>query len=152
MILKSQKRIAAQLMKTGKSRVKFDQERLDDIKESITKTDLRSLIRDKAIQAKPKKGVSRLRARKKIIQKRKGRRSNEGSRKGKRTVRLPRKKEWQNKIRLQRALLSKLKEEKKISTKDYRVLYRKAKGGFFRSKRHLHMYTIENNMIKNEKK
>ena len=152
MILKSQKRIAAQLLKIGRSRIKFDESRLDEIKESITKTDLRSLIGDKAISAKPKIGNSRFRARKKLTQKRKGRRTNEGKRKGKRTARLPRKTEWINKIRTQRELLTKLKTSGKITPQSYRLLYRKAKGGFFRSRRHIQIYAIERGLIKNEKK
>ena len=70
MILKNQKRIAASVLKIGSKKVKFDPERLADIKEGITRADIRSLIIGKAIKAEHRRGISRSRARKIIIQKR----------------------------------------------------------------------------------
>ena len=96
----------------------IDPEKLTEVKEAITKEDIRSLIKDKIIRKKPKVGVSRGRARKKAVQKKKGRRKGAGSRKGKTTARLPRKKSWINRIRAQRKLLQSLKEKEKISTKN----------------------------------
>ncbi|MBI2419008.1 MAG: hypothetical protein HYV28_14135, partial [Ignavibacteriales bacterium] len=48
--------------------------RLDEIKEAITKIDIRNLINQGIIKGKPYVGTSRFRARKRLIQKRKGRR------------------------------------------------------------------------------
>ena len=62
--LKLQKRLAASILGCSEKRIVFDTDRLEDIKEAITKLDIRSLIADKAIKAKPIKGVSRVRARK----------------------------------------------------------------------------------------
>ena len=146
MKLKNQKRIAAQVLKVSVKRVIFDKERLADIKEAITKADIRSLINEKAIKAKPIKGVSRGRARKVILQHRKGRRKGRGSKKGKSTAKAPRKRDWINRIRIQRNLLSLLKEKKVLTPETYRMLYRKAKGGFFRSKRHLKLYMKEHKL------
>ena len=50
MNLKSKKRIAAKILKCSPKRVKLDPSRDDEIKESVTKADLRSLIKDKAIK------------------------------------------------------------------------------------------------------
>ena len=143
MQLKNQKVLASQILKCGKGRVKFDPTRLEEIKESITKADIKSLVNDKAIIARPIKGVSRVRARKIIIQKRKNQRSGIGSRKGKKTARLPKKKVWMNRIRIQRELLKQMRDKKIISTSDYRMLYAKSKGGFFRSKRHIKLFIEE---------
>ena len=101
MKLNNQKRIAAKLLNCSKKRVVFDTERLEEIKEAITKADLRGLIKDKAISAKPVKGVSRGRARKRQEQRRKGRQKGHSSRKGKKTARSPKKKVWMKKIRNQ---------------------------------------------------
>lgn len=150
MKLKTQKRIASTVLKVGKKRVWFDKNRLEEIKEAITKLDIRGLIGDKAIQAKPKKSISRIRARKRLIQKRKGRRSGPGSREGKHGGRLNKKTKWINTIRSQRTVLKEMKEKDMLTTKDYRILYAKAKGGFFRSKRHIRVYTKEHGMIKND--
>ena len=77
MTLKVQKRIAGKLLKAGINRVWFDQNRLEEIKEAITRADINHLIRDKAIQAKPEKGISSFRNRKLIVQRRKGKRKEE---------------------------------------------------------------------------
>ncbi len=151
MELKTQKRIAAEVLKCSHKRVKFSEEHLSDIKESITKQDIRELINANIIQKKPKKGVSRANARKLIVQKRKGRRRNQGSRKGKATARLPKKQVWMNKVRLQREFLKKLKEKGHIDTSVFNDLYKKSKGGLFRSLNHLKYFIKERNLIKNEK-
>lgn len=147
MELKIQKRLAAEILKCSPKRVVFDNNRLDEIKESITRADLKSLIRDKAIIRKPIQGISRVRARKNILQKRKGRKKGAGSRKGKRTARLSKKEKRIKTIRIQRSFLKTLRDKNAIGKKAYQGLYRKSKGGFFRSKRHIKVY-IEENKIK----
>lgn len=143
MKLDNQKRLAAQILKCSEKRIKFDPDRLSNIKEAITKVDIRGLIKDKAIRKAYIKGVSRGRARKRLVQRRKGKQRGVGSRKGSRGARLPRKREWINKIRVQRELLKKLKEKKIIDDRLYRELYLKSKGGFFRSRRHIKLYLEE---------
>ena len=152
MKLNNQKRIAASLLKTSKKNVWLDPTKFEEIKEAITKTDIRALIADKVIKGKPKRGISISRIRKNIIQKRKGRRKGTGSRKGKRTARLPKKKRWMAAIRLQRAFIKELKDKKIITPTTYHTLYLKTKGGFFRSKRHIKLYIKEHNLTKNVKK
>ncbi|MBC8444130.1 50S ribosomal protein L19e [Candidatus Woesearchaeota archaeon] len=149
MKLTAQKTISAKLLNCSKKRVIFDIERLDEIKEAITKADLRSLIKDKAITAKPVQGISRFRAKKRQIQKNKGKQKGQGSRKGKKTARLPKKKIWMNKIRLQRKFLKEIKDKKVIEGKTYRDLRSKSKGGFFRSKRHIKIF-LDKILGKNE--
>ncbi len=146
MKFKTQKRIAAQILKVSPKRIKFDIEKLNEIKESITKADIRSLINQKIITVLPKRGVSRSRARKRLVQKRKGRRTGQGSRKGKRTARLSRKGNWMIKVRNQRKFLSEIKE--KLQKNTYSSLRRKVKSGFFRSRRHIKLYITEHKLIK----
>ncbi len=143
MKLDNQKRLAAQILKCSKKRIKFDPDRLSNIKEAITKKDINSLIKDGAIKKVHARGVSRGRARKRLVQRRKGKQKGHGSIKGSRGARLPRKREWINKIRAQRELLKKLKEKKIIDDKVYREFYLKSKGGFFRSMRHIKLYLEE---------
>lgn len=148
MKLNNQHRIAANILKCSEKKIWLDPDRLSDIKEAITKVDIRSLIKEGVIRKKPAKGVSRVRARKILEQKRKGRQKGQGSKKGKRTARLSKKRGWINKIRAQRILLNDLRGKKKISKKEYRDLYIKAKGGFFRSKRHIMLYIEEHGLKK----
>ena len=70
--LSLQKRLAADVLKVGLARVRFDPARLNDIKQAITKEDIRLLVKNGGISSVQKKGVSRVRARKTIVQKRKG--------------------------------------------------------------------------------
>ena len=143
MKLKNKKRIAAQLLKAGIKRVWFNPDKLSEIKDAITKEDIRNLIREGSIRVKQKRGISRFRVRKILVQKRKGRRQGPGTRKGKATARLSKKRDWMNRVRKQRELLSVLKNKKAVTPKEYSDLRLKTKGGFFRSKRHLKLYLEE---------
>ncbi|MBW2977782.1 50S ribosomal protein L19e [Candidatus Woesearchaeota archaeon] len=148
MKLNLQKRLAAQILKCSEKKIQFDVTRLSDIKEAITKADIKSLIFEKVIKKKPTKNTSKYRARKKAIQKRKGRQRGHGSRKGSKSARLPTKRVWINKIRLQRKFLKELKDKKIITPSIYQQLYMKAKGGFFRNKKHVKLYLEEHHLAK----
>ena len=148
MKLKAQKRIAADVMKCSPKRVVFDTTKLKDIKEAITKADIRGMIIDEFIQKKRKKGISCARSKQTKIQKAKGRQKGPGSKKGKKTARTPKKETWMARVRLQRNFLRTLKEKKAIANNIYWDLYRKIKGGFFRSKRHLQLYISEKKLAK----
>ncbi len=146
MKLKNQRELASKILKSGRKRIYLDPTKLTEIKEAITKTDIRSLISQKIIKVKPKKGISKFRSRKRRMQRAKGRQKGYGSRKGKKTARLPRKKAWMLKVRAQRNLLQQLKP--KLSSRDYRFLRKRIKGGFFRSRRHINLYITEQGFIK----
>lgn len=136
-----QRRLASNILKVGENKVVFKEGSLTEIKEAITREDVKSLISKGVIYAKPLKGVSRVRAKKLHEQRKKGRRKGQGKRKGSKNARTPKKRSWINKIRPQRAFLANLKSKGKINNTLYRKLYRLAKAGFFRSKRHLKLYT-----------
>jgi large subunit ribosomal protein L19e len=147
MNLKLQRKLAARAYRCSPQRVRFATERLNEIKEAITIYDVRALINKGAIERINKQGVSRGRARINQKQKAKGRRRGHGSRKGRAGARQHTKETWMNRIRLQRKFLNELREHKKIKNEVYRSLYQKAKGGFFRSKRHIKLYLEENKLI-----
>jgi len=147
MKLTSQKRLAGQILKRSPKKIQLDQSRLADIKESISKADIRALIISKAIKGKIVARASRGRTRKIKKQKTKGRRSGTGVRKGTKNARLPHKKVWMIKIRKQRSFLKELREKEIILPVSFRDLYNKAKGGFFRSKDHLKLYINEKNYV-----
>lgn len=150
MKLNVQKRLAADMLKCSRKKVKIDFSRAEDIKEAITKKDIRGLIKEKAIQKKKTQEKSRAGARKIKKQKRKGKRKGPGSRKGSPNARLTKKERWTIKVRAQRKLLKELRDDGKITKKIYNELYGKSKGGFFRSRRHINLYIQEHNLIKNE--
>ncbi len=140
MNLTSQKQIASRIMKVGMNRVRINPENLEKVAEAITRDDIRSLIKNGAIYALPKRGLSKGRIKRIKAAKEKGRRKGHGGRTGRKMARTPRKKAWESRIRAIRDELKKLKKEKKISGKIYRKLYRRASGGFFHSRRHLREY------------
>lgn len=140
MNLKSQRRLASKILKTGANSVWIDPERLDDVEGVITREEIRKLIHEGTIKATDKKGVSRARARLLHEKKRRGLRTGVGSRKGRSTARMPRKKSWEIRIRALRARLKELKARRLIREDSYRQLYLMAKGGSFSSKAHLNQY------------
>ena len=114
MQLKIQKRLAAQILKTSGKKIRLDSDRLEDIKEAITKADIKSLIKDKAITEKKERGISGYRINKKRLQKSKGRRIGFGSIKGSKGARRGKKRVWIMGIRAQREFLKSLKDKKII--------------------------------------
>lgn len=143
-----QKRLAAQILGCSPKRVHFELEALSEIKEAITKSDIKSLIKRKAIIKIPAHGVSRVRARELQSQRSKGRRRGYGSRKGKASAREGPKEVWMAKARLQRTFVKMLKEKEIVTPEQFRELYVKIKGGFFRNLRHIKIYMEEHGMGK----
>ncbi|RLI03882.1 50S ribosomal protein L19e [Candidatus Bathyarchaeota archaeon] len=148
MDLKLQRRLAAEVLDCGINRVWLDPTALDKISEAATKEDIRKLVEEGLIKRKQVKGVCRVRINWKKRQKRKGRRRGHGSRKGKKGARASRKRLWINRIRVLRRRLKYLRDKGLIDRRTYRVLYRKAKGGEFRSLSHLNSYLISQGIIK----
>jgi len=151
MKLNLQKRLASSVLKGSKKRVRFEPEVLDEIKEGLTKDDVRGMIKRGLIRIIQKKGVSRVRAKKRVKQKVKGLRKGPGKRKGTKNARTPQKEVWMRKIRLQRNFLKELYDKEYLTPQNYRKLYMKAKGGFFRSKRHIKLYIEDNNLALKKK-
>ncbi len=148
MKLSTQKRLAADVMNVGMSRVWLDPEFEDEVSLAITRDDIRRLIDEGVIQKKRAIGVSRGRARHILRQKRKGQRKGPGTKKGKATSKMSGKDRWMMKIRPMRKQLRKLRDEGKITPKVYRELYLKAKGNAFRNTAHLRTYISERRLSK----
>ncbi|MEK6907505.1 MAG: 50S ribosomal protein L19e [Nanoarchaeota archaeon] len=152
MNLRNKKRITASLFNVGKKRIWIDPTKSKEVKEAITKRDIKHLIKEGIIILKQKHGQSRGRIRKANMQFSKGRGKGIGSRRGASNARLSKKLQWMIKIRNQKNLLKSLRDKSLITRKNYRILFRKAKGGFFRSKRHIEIYLAEHKLIQNDNK
>ena len=150
--LRNQRRMAASILKCGVNRVWMDHDRTDEIAKAVTKDDIRVLIRGGAVKSRQVKGISRGRKKLNAKQKEKGRRRGQGSRKGAKYARSPKKKQWIRTIRPLRTFLRSLRDDGKVGKSDYRKYYRKAKGGEFRSKHHLHSHLISDGILKEEGK
>ncbi|MCX8187855.1 MAG: 50S ribosomal protein L19e [Nitrososphaeria archaeon] len=136
-----QKRLAAEILKCGVHRIKFDVERLEEIMEAITREDVKRLIKDGAIYKEQKKGISRAR-----VERRK--KHGPGSRKGGKYSRVSRKELWMIKVRAQRKKLKQLRDRKLITGTTYRKIYRMVKAGAFKSTAAMMEYLEQNKLIR----
>jgi len=144
MQITNQKRLAAKLLKCGVHRVWINPAYLDQVSSAVQTDDIREFIEEGWIKAKPIKGTSRVRARARLEQKRKGRRNGHVKRAGTANARNPRKNRWMRTIRSQRRVLKELRDDQTIKPSQYRRYYLKAKGGSYRSIAHMHsQMTIE---------
>jgi len=131
--LKSQRRLASQILKIGQNRVWIDPERISDVEGAITRQEVRKLIHEKIIVSQPEKGVSRSRAKVIRTKKLKGRRSGPGSITGAAYAKVTKKEVWMLKIRSLRRKLRALKANRTITEETYSQYYRMAGSGRFQS-------------------
>ncbi|MBI4145245.1 50S ribosomal protein L19e [Candidatus Woesearchaeota archaeon] len=142
-----QKRLGADILKCSPQRVWLDPTKLDEIKGAITKFDVRRLIAQGIIIKEALYGGSKVRSRERQAQRSRGRRRGIGSRKGTAGARTPAKETWMARIRTQRDLIKRLRDHGTITPQTFHQVYRKAKGGFFRSTRHIKVYLEEQNLF-----
>ncbi len=133
MSLKSQRRLAAQLMKVGANRVWIDPERTEDVEVAITRSEIRRLIHEGIIRQSSVKGVSRARAQILHEKKKKGLRRGPGTREGSSRAKITKKDAWMLKIRALRRKLRDWKTNRIVAQENYRQLYRVASSGAFGS-------------------
>lgn len=126
MKLDQKKKLAAKALGVGKARICFNVENLAEIKEAITKQDIRDLFQQGIIRIKPEKG-------KKKIERRKTRRKA-----GKIKKTLNHRKQIYVKItRKLRGYIKDLRKQGRLDTKRYNELKVKIKSKAFKSKAHL---------------
>lgn len=133
MSLKSQRRLASQLLKVGSNRVWIDPNRVEDVEVAITRAEIRRLIHEGAIKQLPDHGVSRARARILHEKKKKGLGRGPGTRQGSSRAKITKKDAWMGRIRALRKKLREWKGNRAISEDAYRQLYMAAGGGKFSS-------------------
>jgi large subunit ribosomal protein L19e len=138
--LKSQRRLAAELLNIGEGRVWIDPDRIEDVEAAITREEIRRLIHEEIIQPLPKKGISRARARVLHEKKKKGLRMGPGRKSGSTHARISKKQVWMKKIRALRKKLRELKTSRVITESVYRRLYNMAGSGVFESTVDLERY------------
>jgi large subunit ribosomal protein L19e len=128
--------LVARILDVGANRIRFEPDRLEDVADSITRDNIRSLVNSGAIWTVQVKGTSRGRAiKKRSVWKVHGK--GPGSKKGKKTARVGKKAVYVIKVRSMRYHLKVLKERKDIPNEIYWQLYKKVNGGQVRSLAHL---------------
>jgi len=126
MKLDKKKALAAKVLGVGKGRVILNKERLDEIKEAITKQDIRELFDSGAISVAQIIG-------KRTVEKRKTRRRMGSIRKkvksGKRI--------YIQRTRKLRSYISELKKHDEITSKQYFTLRKQIRASIYRNKAHM---------------
>ena len=129
MNLSKKKKLAAKVFGVGKERIVFAKSRLNEIKEAITKQDIRDLKNDGAILIKDARG-------RKTAKKTKRKNSP-----GKIRIKVNRRKrDYIILTRKLRKRVESLKSQGKISKEEFSDLRKKIRNSFFRSKNHLKEY------------
>ena len=146
MSLKSQRRLAAEIMKIGEGRVWIDPERTDYVEAAITREEIRKLIHEGVVKSLPEKGVSRSRARVLIEKRKKGLRRGPGGKSGPARSKISKKQAWINRIRPIRRRLRELKDSRAITESVYRKIYDMSESGVFESKVDLERYIKAHDM------
>ncbi len=148
--LKNQRRMAAAILKCGENRVWINPDKIEEVEDCITRADIRTAVDSGLIKAKAKSGTSKGRIRYVQGQKASGKRKGPGSRKGTANARVRDKERWIATIRPIRDELKTLRADGKITPSVYRLYYRKAKGGMFKSRRHLKQHMVAAGHLKEE--
>ena len=146
----NQRRLASKVLECGLDRVWLNPEAREEITAAITREDIRGLIEKGTIKIKPVRGISRGRARALAAKRNYGHCKGQGSRKGKKGARTSKKEQWIKKIRALRRRLKELRAEGMLDKSVYCRLYRKAKGGEYRSVSHLNSHLGSEKMLKKE--
>ena len=147
MDLRYQRRLAAEILGVGETRIRFKDEELDRIASAVTKEDIRRLIKEGLIYVEPPHSNSRGRWRYRHEQRKKGRRRGPGRRKGAKGARADEKELWMNRIRKIRRFLRWLRDHGVIDRRIYRRLYLMAKGGAFDSLSALKRYMKDHGLL-----
>jgi large subunit ribosomal protein L19e len=145
-----QRLLASRLLKCGINRVWINPDSLADVSLALTASDINKLILDGVIRKKQIIGISRGRARERHQALKRNQQKGPGKRKGSKTAGPNKNKKtlWINRIRPQRRYLKALRDKGLIEKSDYRHIYRKAKGGQYRSVSYLKNQLEEQNLIK----
>ena len=135
-----QKRLAADILKVGQTRIAMNPDHLEDIKNAITRRDIKKMVSKGYI--KVKKGKIK---RPKLYQKKKKR--GPGSKKGSSRAKFTKKERWMQTVRPLRKMLKELRDKGKIDTRTYRKTYLLVKSGLFRSRSHMKLYLKQKGVL-----
>ena len=133
--LKLQKRLASDVLGVGKNKIWLDPNETTQVGLANSRNEIRKLVSNGLIIAKPVTGHSMCRTRAFHEARSNGRHRGYGKRKGTANARMPVQTLWMRRQRVLRRVLSKYREQGKIDKHLYHTLYKEAKGNAFKHKR-----------------
>ena len=128
MNLRKKKKLASEVLGVGIKKIKFNEDRLEEIKEAITKQDIKDLVKTKAII------IARNKGRRNIVKKKR-----RGPGKIKKKINT-RKKDYINLTRKLRNYLNELKKQGKLKNQDLNSMRKMIRNKVFKSKANLQEY------------
>ena len=126
MNFEKKKSLAVRTFNVGRDRIIFNSQRLDEIKEAITKQDMRDLLESGAISIRDIKG------RKAVVRRKTRRRAGSVRKKSRNT-----KTEYVILTRKLRNYISELRSQKKLSDENFYQLRKEIRAHSFKSKAHI---------------
>mgnify|MGYP001773078637 CR=1 FL=1 len=147
MDLSYQKKLAAEILGVGETRVRIDSSQIDRVSSAVTREEIKRLIDDGVIYAVYARGNSRGRWREFHSARKEGRHRGHGKRKGAGGARREPEKMWIYRVRKLRLFLKWLRDHGTIDRRTYRLLYRKVKGGAFDSLAALKRYMKDHGIL-----
>lgn len=134
--LSNKRRMAAEMLGVGLSRVRIDPDATEQLQDAITRESIRGWLSAGLIWTVPRKGNSRGRVRKRRLKsKKKGK--GQGSKKGAKGARTGKKRLWVERVRMLRRKLKVLRDRGDITNQNFKTLYQQIKGGQVRSSKRL---------------
>ena len=133
---KKARRMAAQILKAGMTKVWVSPQQGKRVSEAMTKEDVRALIKEGVIAKKSVQQQSRGRARVLLAKKAKGRKRGRGKRTGTKKARRG-KDVWVKNVRAQRRVFRELRDSGAKFNRPARQIYLMIKGNYFRGKNYI---------------
>lgn len=134
--LSNKRRMAAELLGIGQSRVRIDPEATEQLQDAITRESIRGWLSAGLIWVEPRKGISRGRVRaRRLRAKKKGK--GQGSKKGAKGARVGKKRLWVERVRMLRYKLKVLRDRGDITNQNFKLFYKQIKGGQIRTGKRL---------------
>jgi large subunit ribosomal protein L19e len=133
--LSSKRRMTAQMLGVGESRVRIDPEATEQLQDAITRESIRGWLSAGLIWVEPARGNSRGRVRARRQKGKKGK--GQGSKKGAQGARVGKKSLWITRVRMMRRILKMLRDRGDITNSNFKLLYGQVKGGQIRTRKRL---------------
>ncbi|KAM0673459.1 60S ribosomal protein L19 [Gurleya vavrai] len=135
--LKTIRRLASEILDCGRNKVWLDPNEHLRLTSALTRQKVNELIQDNLIIKKPNAMHSRFHVRKRQAEVAKGRHRGPGKVRGCKNAIVSEKTRWMKRVREMRVTLCEMRDRDYVNATEYRELYAKVKGNFFKNNKAL---------------